>query len=111
MSWARHATRVAATVARVLGNAVVMNNVPGGGILLMPKEEVLNGMVVSTGYQLEVPAETFGAVLEDQVLTVDGVAYIATEDAMPAGDGAMLLVPLKKLEGDSVTVIYDGDWA
>lgn len=110
MSWARQANLIAAITSRVLGNDVVMNSIPGKGMLLTPKEEVLNGMVVSSGYRLEFPVETFGAVLEDQVLSVDGVAFIALEDAMPTGDGAMFIVPLKKVEGDSITVIYDGDW-
>jgi hypothetical protein len=117
MSWAATANRLAATTARVLGNVVVIGAVTGKGILLMPREEVLGGMVVSIGYTLELPAATFGLIAENTSIIVDGVAYLAREDATPNGDGAVYVVPLEKVGIDTVmppapsdvTYIINGD--
>jgi hypothetical protein len=97
MSWARQARIIAATASRVVGNDITIDETTSGkGILSMPKEEVLNGMVVSSGYRLEYPFNVFGVVEEGTEVIVDEINYTATEDAMPTGDGAMYIVPLKK---------------
>lgn len=97
MSWTSTANRIATTASRVLGNAVTIGAVSGSGVLQMPREEVIGEAVVSIGYLLEVPAAVFSSVLDGQAVTVDGVSYVAREDGLPVGDGAMLQIPLTKL--------------
>ena len=109
MAWDRIATRIATTSSRVVGDAVVINGLSGFGILQTPKDELINGMVLSTGYRLELPLEVFGTVLEGTFLSVNGVSYRAIEDAMPMGDGAIVTVPLEQTSGE-VTYSVDGDW-
>ena len=113
MSWTNRANRIAATVSRGVGNDVSIGGVSSRAVLIAPKDEILGGVIVSTGYELRFPRAIFGAVLEGATVVVDGANYVASEDAMPTGDGSMWIVPLKP--GDppapvAVTIIYDGDF-
>jgi hypothetical protein len=113
MSWTNRANRIAATVSRSAGNDVSIGAVSGRAFLIAPKDEILGGMVVSTGYELRFPRAIFGVVIEGTAVVADGANYVTSEDAMPTGDGSMWVVPLKP--GDppapvAVTIIYDGDF-
>jgi hypothetical protein len=113
MSWTNRANRLSATVSRGVGNDVSIGAVSSRAVLIAPKDEILDGMVVSTGYELRYPRAIFGAVLEGAAVVVDGANYVASEDAMPTGDGSMWIVPLKPGAPPApvaVTIIYDGDF-
>jgi hypothetical protein len=109
MAWDRIATRIATTSSRVVGDAVVINGLAGFGILQTPRDELINGMIMSTGYRLELPVEVFGNVLEGTNLTVNGTSYRAIEDSMPMADGAITSVPLEQTAGATIYSV-DGDW-
>ena len=113
MSWTNRANRLAATVSRGVGNDVSIGAVSSRAVLIAPKEEILDGRVVSTPYQLRFPHAIFGAVLEGAAVVVDGANYVTSEDAMPTGDGSMWVVPLQPGAPPApvaVTIIYDGDF-
>ena len=113
MSWTNRANRLAATVSRGVGNDVSIGAVSNRAFLIAPKEEILDGRVVSTPYQLRFPHAIFGAVLEGAAVVVDGANYVTSEDAMPTGDGSMWVVPLQPGAPPApvaVTIIYDGDF-
>lgn len=111
MTFRATAERLALRTMRVLGNDVVIGGITGRGILREPADELFDGMVISTGYQLEIPVAVFGVVLEGMEVVVDDVTFRARQDARSVGDGATMMVPLEKGPADALEYILNGDWA
>lgn len=116
MSWAELAANMATTVIQAVGNDVVIDGVSGTGILLSPAQMVLDDSVVLSDYVLEVPTQSWAAVDENTVVSVDGVTYVARERSRPSSDGSSQFVPLVRTSVDGIAVgpsgpfVLDGDW-
>jgi hypothetical protein len=96
--WARLSRRTATTSTRRVGDAVVIGQISGGGILHMPAEQYLDGLVVMSDYLLEYDPNVF-TIQRGTVLMVDGVIYRAKSDGAamgrPYADGVVWTVPLE----------------
>ena len=78
------------------GVSVTAGAVSGLGILDMPGEAVLDGMVISTSYRLVCRSDEFGTVGYSTSITVDGSSYKVQEN-MPIGDGKFCSIQLEKV--------------
>ena len=96
--WARLSRRLATTSTRRVGDVVTMGAVVGGGILHMPAEQYLDGMVVLSDYMLEYDPTVF-TIARGNVVTVDGIIYRAKSDGAPMprpyADGVVWAVTLE----------------
>jgi hypothetical protein len=91
------------------GVSVTAGAVSGTGILDMPGEAILDGMVISTDYRVRCEASKFGALSYGQPLEVAGVLYTVREVRL-VDDGTFCDVTLERSTDDSATLILDGDW-
>lgn len=98
MSWQARTNRMAASVARRLGNAVTIGAVSAFGFLESPEEKVYDGMVVLTDYMLELPALSWPYVAEGTLVVVDEVNYVSREESRPNADRSSIFVPLRLLD-------------
>ena len=111
MSWQAKTARMAASVARRLGNAVAIGSTSAFGFLESPEEKVYDGTIVLTDYMLELPVLSWQYVAEGTIITVDGVVYRAREQGRPNPDGSSIMVPLELIGADEpLTVIINGDF-
>ena len=78
------------------GVSVTAGAVSGVGILDMPGEAVMDGMVISTSYRLVCRSDQFGTVGYGASITVDSGAYKVQEN-MPIGDGKFCSIQLEKV--------------
>lgn len=77
------------------GVSVVAGAVSGMGILDMPGEAILDGMVISTDYRVRCLASSFGAMAWGGSITVDGTAYTVREVRL-LDDGVFCEITLQK---------------
>jgi hypothetical protein len=110
VGFAATAQRLAARAMRVLGNDVVVNGfLTGRGQLMAPGERILDGMVISTGWELEYPPAVFGRIERGAALEIDGVLYKAREDGRETGDAQTELVALQnENQAEGLEVVIDG---
>jgi hypothetical protein len=83
------------------------------GILDMPGQVLIDGMVISTDYTLTAKAEDFGDLLYGSGISVDGVLYTVRE-VRRLDDGMFCEIGLQKTLDDSGVVtdpIFDGGGA
>lgn len=99
----RNATeRLAARVMRVLGNDVVIDGVSGKGQLMAPTERIIDGNVITTGWELKYQMIDYPAIQRGSVVVVDGVTFTAREDGIVTGDAAVGVLLLQSEEDPSV---------
>ena len=118
MSWATRRQVAYGAVNRQLGGvSVVAGALSGVGIFDMPSEQIVDGMVITTGYRLDCDAATFGELGYGASVTVDGDVYRLQEN-MLIGDGSLCRMLLERV-GDAppwvpgatdVEIILDGDF-
>lgn len=77
------------------GVTVSSGAVSGVGILDMPGEAILDGMVISTDYRIRCLASEFGALAWGAAITVDSVAYTVREVRL-VDDGVFCEITLQK---------------
>lgn len=70
------------------------------GILDMPGQVILDGMVVNTDYTLTARAADFGGLIYGAAITVNGINYSVRETRL-LDDGAFCEISLQKLAPDS----------
>lgn len=99
------ARRLTAATMKTLGNDVEVGIAAGKGILSAPTERIIDGMVVTIGWELEYSIDDFPVVLRGDLVVVDSVNYVAREDGMIKGDLSTGVVPLE-LEADQAEVEY-----
>lgn len=110
MSWAtrQHVAFNAAT--RHLGGvSITAGAVSGIGMLDMPGVAVMDGMVISTAYQLTCRTDLFGELGYGDTLTADGLTYLVQE-SKTIGDGKFCSVQLERvlaIAGRLVTLAGD----
>ena len=80
--------------------------VTGLGLLDMPGELVLDGMVISTDYTLRCEATKFGGLIYGAAMTVDGVNYQVRDNRL-IEDGKFCNITLLKVAPDSSAVGQD----
>jgi len=80
--------------------------VSGLGLLDMPGELVLDGMVISTDYSLRCEASKFGGLIYGAEMTVDGVNYQVRDNRL-IEDGKFCNITLLKVAPDSSAVGQD----
>ena len=80
--------------------------VTGLGLLDMPGELVLDGMVISTDYTLRCEASKFGGLIYGAAMTVDGVNYQVRDNRL-IEDGKFCNITLLKVAPDSSAVGQD----
>ena len=78
------------------GKPVVWGTYVATGILDMPDDVLMGGMVVSTDYRLTVPADALPGLDSQQTIAVGGVAY-SVRHVRAADDGAFVHVFLSKI--------------
>ena len=78
------------------GKPVVWGTYVASGILDMPEDLLMGGMVVSTDYRLTLPADALPGIDSQEALTVAGVAY-TVRHVRAADDGAFVHVFLSKV--------------
>ena len=78
------------------GVSVTAGAVSGFGVLDMPGDLVLDGMVISTDYSLTCEASKFGDLLYGAAMTIDGNSY-EVRDNRPVDDGAFCAIILTKV--------------
>lgn len=101
MSWVSRHNQLTRAVNHSLGGVTVTSGaVSGMGILDMPGQVILDGMVVTTDYLLTANASEFGNLTYGASVTIDGVAY-SVREARLIGDGLMCEISLQKLAPDS----------
>jgi len=92
------------------GVSVTAGAVSGLGILDMPGEAVLDGMVISTSYRLVCRSDEFGWLGYGDLVNIESVGYRVQEN-MPIGDGRFCSVQLEKVDGGgAVEFVFDGDF-
>jgi hypothetical protein len=82
------------------GVSVTAGAVSGSGLLDMPGELVLDGMVISTDYTLRCEASKFGGLIYGAAMTVDGVNYQVRDNRL-IEDGKFCNITLLKVAADS----------
>jgi hypothetical protein len=80
------------------GVSVTADAVSGVGILDMPGEAILDGMVISTEYSLRCEASKFGALGYGASVLVGTGSYEVRENRL-LDDGLFCLITLSKVEG------------
>lgn len=101
MSWVSRHNQLTRAVNHSLGGVTVTSGaVSGMGILDMPGQVILDGMVVNTDYILTASASEFGGLIYGAAVTVGGVNYSVRESRL-IGDGLMCEISLQKLAPDS----------
>jgi len=88
------------------GVSVTAGGISGSGILDMPGELVLDGMVISTDYTLRCEASKFGGLIYGAAMTVDGVNYQVRDNRL-IEDGKFCEITLLKVAPDSSAVGQD----
>jgi len=78
------------------GVSVTAGAVSGFGVLDMPGDLVLDGMVISIDYSLTCEASKFGDLLYGAAMTIDGNSY-EVRDNRPVDDGAFCAITLTKV--------------
>ena len=99
------------------GVTVTSGAVSGMGILDMPGEVILDGMVISTDYRVRCLASLFGGIGYGAGLTVDGEAYTVRENRL-VDDGTFCEITLQKVAiedvippvASDVVYVMDGDF-
>ena len=79
------------------GVSVTAGAVSGVGILDMPGEAILDGMVISTDYSLRCEASRFGALRYGDPVTVGTGSYVVRENRL-LDDGLFCMVSLTKVD-------------
>jgi hypothetical protein len=96
--WARLSKRTATTTTRRVGDVVTVGGTIAAGILHMPAEQYLDGLVVMSDYLLEYDPAVF-TIRRGTIVTVDGIIYRAKSDgaamARPYADGVVWTAPLE----------------
>lgn len=101
MSWVSRHNQLTRAVDHTLGGVTVTSGaVSGMGILDMPGQVLLDGMVISTDYTLTTKASDFGGLIYGAAITVNGVNYSVRETRL-IGDGLMCEISLQKVAPDS----------
>lgn len=77
------------------GVSVTTGAVSGTGILDMPGEAILDGMVISTDYSLRCEASKFGSLAWGSSITVNGTGYTVREVKL-LDDGLFCEITLQK---------------
>lgn len=77
------------------GVSVTTGAVSGTGILDMPGETILDGMVISTDYSLRCEASKFGSLAWGSSITVNGTGYTVREVKL-LDDGLFCEITLQK---------------
>lgn len=77
------------------GVSVAAGAVSGVGILDMPGEAILDGMVISTDYRVRCLASEFGSLAWGASITVNGTAYTVREVRL-VDDGVFCEITLQK---------------
>ena len=77
------------------GVSCVSGAVTALGILDMPSQIVMDGMVLTTDYTLTAKASDFGTLKYDTAITVAGVAY-TVRDTKFVDDGKFVEIALQK---------------
>ena len=88
------------------GVSVTAGAISGSGILDMPGELILDGMVISTDYTLRCEASKFGGLIYGAAMTVDGVNYQVRDNRL-IEDGKFCNITLLKVAPDSSAVGQD----
>jgi hypothetical protein len=88
------------------GVSVTAGAVSGSGLLDMPGELVLDGMVISTDYTLRCEASKFGGLIYGAAVTVDSVNYQVRDNRL-IEDGKFCNITLLKVAPDSSAVGQD----
>ena len=78
------------------GVSVTAGAVSGFGVLDMPGDLVLDGMVISTDYSLRCEASKFGDLLYGAAMTIDGNSYEVRDNRL-IDDGAFCMITLSKI--------------
>ena len=89
------------------GVSVTAGAVSGFGVLDMPGDLVLDGMVISTDYSLRCEASKFGDLLYGAAMTIDGNSYEVRDNRL-VDDGAFCMITLSKAEaavGATITTL------
>jgi hypothetical protein len=88
------------------GVSVTAGSVSGVGILDMPGEAILDGMVISTDYSLRCEASRFGALRYGDPVLVGTGTYEVRENRL-LDDGVFCLITLTKVEsaGNAITTL------
>jgi hypothetical protein len=79
------------------GVSVTAGSVSGVGILDMPGDAILDGMVISTDYSLRCEASRFGALQYGDPVLVGTGSYVVRENRL-LDDGVFCLVSLTKVD-------------
>jgi len=87
------------------GKPVVLNGVTGTGILDMPSEEIINGVIVSTDYSLTAAASFIGEIAYGATLLVDGYTYEVKNNLLQQ-DGLFRVLTLDRVS--EIGLIYAG---
>jgi hypothetical protein len=95
------------------GVTVVTNSGTFLGIFDSPTDEAIaGGMVLSNDYMLTGSTEELGSLQDGASITVAGVAYTVRQDPTLISDGMFCMLRLSKnADGDTITYVYNGDWA
>lgn len=65
-------------------------------ILDQPGQDIIGGEVIATDYSIRFPTASFPPVKRLDTFLIDGVTYMAREDAQPLQDGLEMIVPLSR---------------
>jgi len=86
------------------GVTVTSGAVSGMGILDMPGEAILDGMVISTDYRVRCLASLFGGLAWGSSITVGGTAYTVREVRL-VDDGVFCEITLQQSLGNYIATI------
>ena len=95
---------------RVLGNEVTIGSVSGRAQLNAPTERVIDGMAITTGWELEYLIADYPQIRRGALIVVDGVNYVAREDGMIRGDQATGMVLLESIELTGRFIVTHADF-
>lgn len=118
MGWAtRQQVAFSAATRHLGGVSITAGAVSGMGMLDMPGEALLDGMVINTNFQLTCRTSEFGDLGYGAPITVDGEAYIVHEAPMLMGDGAFCRLSLERVSDappwtpgpESIEIEINGD--
>ena len=77
------------------GVSCTAGDTTANGILDMPSEEVIGGMVLSTDYSLTTRFSNFGTLIAGDAIEVDGEDYTVRQNRR-IGDGKFVEIALQK---------------